>query len=204
MKYLIASLLSAVVLFTNAQTKADTIRLLQQTVKLYYLDFTDAEADSMINNINYDLELYKGMHKTLPTNDTPYPFAFNPAPLGTKETIKKVKINWVIHYKMELPANQNDLAFYSIPQLASLLINKKITSVDLTKFFIARLKKWGDTLQCVITLTEDLALQQAKQADAEIQQGIYRGMLQGIPYGLKDRFAVKGSKSTSARTPYKD
>jgi Asp-tRNA(Asn)/Glu-tRNA(Gln) amidotransferase A subunit family amidase len=178
--------------------------MLQQTVKLYDLDFTDSEADSMMNNVNNYLRLYKGMHKTMPANDIPYPFAFHPMPLGVKENIKKIKINWVMPYKMELPANLNDLAFYSIPQLASLLINKKISSVDLTKFFIARLKKWGDTLQCVITLTEDLAMQQAKQADAEIQQGIYRGMLQGIPYGLKDLFAVKGYKTTWGSTPYKD
>ena len=130
-----------------AQTKSDTIQLIRNTVKLYDLDFTDAEADSMMDNINYDLGLYKGMHKTLPTNDIPYPFAFNPLPLGIKkETAKQIKINWDIPAKVELPANKNDLAFYSIPQLASLIINKKISSVDLTRFFIDRLKKWGDTL----------------------------------------------------------
>ena len=85
-----------------------------------------------------------------------------------------------------------------------LIKNKKITSVELTKFFIDRLKKWGDTLQTVITLTEDLAMQQAKQADEEIRKGIYRGPLHGIPYGLKDLFAVKGYKTTWGTTPYKD
>jgi Asp-tRNA(Asn)/Glu-tRNA(Gln) amidotransferase A subunit family amidase len=104
----------------------------------------------------------------------------------------------------ELPANKNDLAFYSIPQLASLIINRKITSVDLTKFYIDRLKKWGDTLECVITLTEDLALEQARQADQELNEGYYRGPLHGIPYGLKDLFAVKGYKTTWGSTPYKD
>ncbi|MES1216458.1 MAG: amidase, partial [Bacteroidota bacterium] len=100
--------------------------------------------------------------------------------------------------------NRNELAFYSIPQLASLIRNKKISSVDLTKFFIGRLKKWSDTLQCTITLTEDLAMQQAKQADDEIKKGFFRGPLQGIPYGLKDLFAVKGYKTTWGTTPYKD
>ena len=96
------------------------------------------------------------------------------------------------------------LAFYSIPQLASLLINKRISSVELTKFFIERLKKYGDTLQCVISLTEDIAMQQARQADEEIAKGVYRGPLHGIPYGLKDLFAVKGTKTTWGSTPYKD
>jgi Asp-tRNA(Asn)/Glu-tRNA(Gln) amidotransferase A subunit family amidase len=103
-----------------------------------------------------------------------------------------------------MPANRNELAFYSIMQLASLVKNKKITSVELTKFFIDRLKKWGDTLQSVITLTEDLAMQQAEQADEEIKKGMYKGPLHGIPYGLKDLFAVKGYKTTWGSTPYKD
>jgi len=97
MKFLFTLILSATVFLLNAQTsavlrdKSDTIRLIQQTVSLYDLDFTDAEADSMMDNINYDLGLYKGMHKTLPTNDIPYPFAFNPAPLGMKVPTKKIK-----------------------------------------------------------------------------------------------------------------
>ena len=204
MRFLFTLVLAATISLLNAQTKADTIKLLQQTVKLYDLEFTDAEADSMIGNLNNYLLLYKGMHKTLPANDIPFPFAFNPAPPGMKVPNKKEKISWDIPLRTEIPANKNDLAFYSIPQLASLILNKKISSVDLTKFFIARLKKWGDTLECVITLTEDLAMQQASQADAELKQGIYRGPLHGIPYGLKDLFAVKGYKTTWGSTPYKD
>src|SRR6266513_3705095 len=203
MKFLTASLM-LLSITSFAQTKSDTIQLIRNTVKLYDLDFTDAEADSMMDNINYDLGLYKGMHKTLPTNDIPFPFTFNPAPLGTKVPTKKIKINWDIPAKVELPANRNDLAFYSIPQLASLIINKKISSVVLTKFFIDRLKKWGDTLECVIALTEDLAMKQAKQADDELSKGYYRGPLHGIPYGLKDLFAVKGYKTTFGSTPYKE
>src|ERR1700682_3490664 len=148
MIYFIVVALTTAVLITQAQTsaglreKSDSIRLLQQTVKLYDLDFTDAEADSMLNNVNSNLQLYKGMHRVLPTNDMPYPFAFNPAPAGTKVPDQKIKINWEIPDKIQLPANRNDLAFYSIPTLASLIKHKKITSVELTQFFIARLKKW--------------------------------------------------------------
>lgn len=204
MRYLIIVLLCFALNIANAQTKADSIQQIRNTVKWYDLDFTDAEADSLLGNVSGFYQLYKGMHKTLPTNDIPYPFAFNPAPAGMKVPDKIEKISWNIPAGVELPANRNDLAFYSIPQLASLVKNKKISSVDLTKFFIARLKKWGDTLQCVITLTEDLALQQAKQADDELKKGIYHGPLHGIPYGLKDLFAVKGYKTTWGTTPYKD
>ena len=204
MRLLITLAFSVILFSLHAQTKVDSIRLLQQTVKLYDLDFTDAEADSMLGNINGNLQLYKGLHRTLPANDIPYPLAFNPAPLGMKVPYRKIRINWDIPSNINMPANINDLAFYSIPQLASLIINQKISSVELTKFFIARLKKWGDTLQCVITLTEDLAMQQAKQADKELSEGYYRGPLHGIPYGLKDLFAVKGYKTTFGSAPYKD
>ena len=204
MRLLLSFLLCTTIITTQAQTKADSLQLIRNTAKLYDLDFTDAEADSMMGNLNNYLLLYKGMHKTLPANDIPFPFAFNPAPLGMKVSTRREKIYWDIPLRVELPANRNELAFYSIPQLASLILNKKISSVNLTKFFIDRLKKWGDTLECVITLTEDLALKQAQQADDELKTGIYRGPLHGIPYGLKDLFAVKGYKTTWGSTPYKD
>ena len=178
--------------------------MIRETTRLYDLDFTDQEADSMIGNINSYNFLLKGMHRSLMTNDVPFPFAFNPAPAGMVIDRKKENINWDLPMQTKLPANKNELAFYSIPQLAALIRTKKISSVELTEFFIGRLKKWGDTLQCVITLTEELAIQQAKQADAEIKQGIYRGPLHGIPYGLKDLFAVKGYRTTWGATPYKD
>jgi len=204
MKILLTVLFCMVVNGMQAQTKADTIQLIRNSVKLTDLDFTDSEADSMLEGIDENLQIYKALHNTLPSNDISYPFAFHPAPAGMKISTKKEKIFWDIPLRTELPANRNELAFYSIPQLASLILNKKISSTDLTKFFIERLKKWDDTLECVITLTEDLALQQAKEADAEIKAGIYRGPLHGIPYGLKDLFAVKGYKTTWGSTPYKD
>ncbi len=204
MKFLMTASFLTMQVFLFAQTKADSIQLIRNTVKLYDLDFTNAEADSMLNNVKGYTDNYKALHKTLPTNDIPYPFAFNPLPNGETVPTKQQKIVWEIPDNMYMPANKNELTFYSIMQLASLVKNKRISSVELTKFFIARLKKWGDTLQSVITLTEDLAMQQARQADEEIKKGIYRGPLHGIPYGLKDLFAVKGYKTTWGSTPYKD
>ena len=195
-------LCNSVIVFS--QSKNDTIQLIRNTVKLYDLDFTEAEADSMIENLDYNLQLYKGMHKTLPSNDIPFPFAFNPVPFGMNVQRTPQTVSLPIRMDMQLPKNINDLAFYSIPELAGLIKTKKISSLELTKFFIDRLKKWGDTLECVITLTEDTALAQAMRADEEIKNGKYRGLLHGIPYGLKDLFAVKGYKTTWGSAPYKD
>lgn len=187
-----------------AQTKQDTIQLLQQTAGLFDLNFTASEADSMMTSIQDYANTYKGMHSTMPPNGLAYPFAYNPAPIGFTIPTKQQKIVWNIPASVPLPKNRAELAFYSIPQLASLIKNKKISSVELTQFFIDRIKKWDDSLKAVITLTEDLALQEAKQADADLKKGIYHGPLHGIPYGLKDLFAVKGYKTTWGTTPYKD
>ncbi|MGZ3847463.1 MAG: amidase, partial [Flavisolibacter sp.] len=204
MKKLTCALAFFFTLNAFSQSHDDTIKLIQQTVGLYDLDFTQSEADSMISNLVNQKRIYTRMHRELPKNDLAYPFAFNPAPFGFSVPKNQQAIHWNIPTNLSMPQNKNDLAFYSILQLASLIKNKKITSVELTHFFLDRLKKWGDTLQSVITLTEDLALQQARQADAEIKQGKYRGPLHGIPYGLKDLFAVKGYKTTWGTTPYKD
>jgi Asp-tRNA(Asn)/Glu-tRNA(Gln) amidotransferase A subunit family amidase len=114
------------------------------------------------------------------------------------------KNDWQIPNNIALPTNKSDLAFYSVKQLASLIKNKKITSVDLTKLFIDRLKKYGDTLHCVISIQEDIALAQAQKADDDIKKGQYRGVLHGIPYGIKDLLAVKGTKTTWGAAPYKN
>lgn len=187
-----------------AQTKKDTIALLQRTGALYNLNFTEAEADSMLGGIQEYTEVITNMHKTAPPNNLLYPFAYEPAPVGFKMNTAQQKIDWNIPVNVALPTNKTDLAFYSIPQLASLIKNKKISSVALTQFFLDRIKKWDDSLKAVITLTEDLALQQAEKADADLAKGLYHGPLHGIPYGLKDLFAVKGYKTTWGTTPYKD
>src|SRR5688572_11229946 len=118
-----------------AQTRSDTIRMIQQQVKWYDLEFSDAEVDSLIGNMNNYLMLYKGMHRMLPTNDIPYPFAFRPGPPGMTIPNRKEKIFWDIPAKQELPTDRTELSFFSLPQLASLIRNKKISSVELTRFF---------------------------------------------------------------------
>ena len=104
-------LISFFSLTVNAQTKADTIHLLRETAELYDLDFTESEADSMIGNVTANLQLYKAMHKTLPTNDIPYPFAFNPIPYGVIKQRTSQTVSLPFRADMQLPKNKNDLAF---------------------------------------------------------------------------------------------
>ncbi|NII25760.1 amidase [Pseudoflavitalea sp. X16] len=203
MKHVLLVLSFFILYTTQAQQKADTTTI-TQAARLSDLSFTAAEKDSMVDGLNDNLQHYRKMHELSIPNSLPYPFAFNPAPHGYTVPVKQAAVAFNIPANINLPANRNELAFYSLLQLASLIKYKKISSVELTTFFLDRLKKWGDTLECVITLTPELALEQARQADEAIKKGLYKGPLHGIPYGLKDLFAVKGYKTTWGSVPYKD
>jgi Asp-tRNA(Asn)/Glu-tRNA(Gln) amidotransferase A subunit family amidase len=204
MRKLLSILLVMLPVIAFTQTQQDTIQLIRNMAAFYDLDYTANEADSMISNMRNNQQLYKNLHKTLPANDIPYPLAFNPVPFGMEIKRTSQRVVLPMRLGVQIPKNKNDLAFYSIAELAGLIKEKKITSLELTQFFLERLKKWSDTLQCTITITEDTAIAQAKKADEEMRKGKYRGVLHGIPYGLKDLFAVKGYKTTWGSTPYKD
>jgi len=204
-KILLISCCSLLVISTTvlSQTKIDTGAITQAS-GLIDMQLTPAEKDSMIDGLKDNLGTIQKMHYYDLSNSHPYPFTFNPVPPGFVVPSAQQTIQWQIPDNIKLPANRNDLAFYSIIQLASLIKYKKISSVELTKFFLHRLHEWGDTLQCIINYTENIAMRQAQQADDELKKGIYRGPLHGIPYGLKDLFAVKGTITTWGATPYKD
>ena len=95
-----------------------------------------------------------------------------------------------------MPANLEGLAFATIPQLADLVRRKKVSSLDLTQMYITRLRKYDPVLHFAITITEDRALAQAREADSEITAGKYRGPLHGLPWGAKDLLSVKGYPTT--------
>ncbi len=172
----------------------------QQVSTLMDLKFNDKEIEMMIPDLKDNLIEYSKMH-LLPLNNS---VGMSMAQKLQPDNATQQKINWQYNKNIQLPFNKNDLAFYSIQQLGSLLRKKLITSKELTSFFINRIKKYGDTLQCVVSITEEIAMQQANQADEDFKKGIDRGPLQGIPYGLKDLFAVKGTKTTWGAAPYKD
>jgi Asp-tRNA(Asn)/Glu-tRNA(Gln) amidotransferase A subunit family amidase len=102
------------------------------------------------------------------------------------------------------PAGDADLAFLSIGKLAELIRTRKISSTELTKIYLARLKKYDPALHCVVSLTEELALQQARQADQDNAAGKYRGPLHGIPWVAKDLIAYPGYRTTWGAGHFKD
>ena len=199
-------LLLVVIPFYARAQQSDTISKIdiQTAARVIALDFTEPEQDSMLRDVRDNRKEYIKMRSLSLGNDVPMSLWQSPVLPGMQLNTKQLPVLWNIPANVNLPKNKADLAFYSILQLASLIKYKKISSVDLTTFFIERIRKYGDTLQCVITVTEEMAMQQAKAADAEMAKGKYRGPLHGIPFGLKDLFAVKGTKTTWGAAPYKD
>jgi Asp-tRNA(Asn)/Glu-tRNA(Gln) amidotransferase A subunit family amidase len=96
----------------------------------------------------------------------------------------------------EVPKDLNELAFATVRELGELVRRRKVSSLALTEMYIARLKKYNPLLYFVITITEERALAQAKEADKDIAAGKYRGILHGLPWGGKDLLAVKGYRTT--------
>ena len=204
MRILFSYLFLSLSLFVSAQDTSIQKKDLISASKLIDLSFTTKEIDTLYSDVIDNLANYKAMHNLSLPNSVPLSMWQTPVVPGMHFNKVQNPIAWKLDNTVQLPANKNDLAFYTIEQLASLIKNKKISSLALTQFFIERIKTWGDTLQCVISLQEEIAYAQAKKADAELAQGKYRGLLHGIPYGLKDLFAVKGTKTTWGAAPYQN
>jgi Asp-tRNA(Asn)/Glu-tRNA(Gln) amidotransferase A subunit family amidase len=204
MRILFTSFLLSIGLFVSAQDSTIQKTDLISSAKLYDISFTTKEIDTLYSDVIDNLANYKAMHRLPLANSVPLSMWQTPVVPGMHFNTVQKPIPWKLDNTVQLPTNKNDLAFYTLEQLASLIKNKKISSLALTQFFIDRIKKWGDTLQCVISIQEDIAYAEAKKADAELAQGKYRGLLHGIPYGLKDLFAVKGTKTTWGAAPYQN
>ena len=204
MRILFSYLFLSLSLFVSAQDTSIQKKDLISASKLIDLSFTTKEIDTLYSDVIDNLANYKAMHNLSLPNSVPLSMWQTPVVPGMHFNKVQNPIAWKLDNSVQLPANKNDLAFYTIEQLASLIKNKKISSLALTQFFIERIKTWGDTLQCVISLQEEIAFAQAKKADVELAQGKYRGLLHGIPYGLKDLFAVKGTKTTWGAAPYQN
>ncbi len=181
-----------------------TTDIVEAASQIFGLEFTPAERDSMLGNLNNARTNYEALRKIDLPNDVAPALYFNPLPAGFNMPTGPSSFKASASDKITLPKNRDELAYYTVRQLGELIRTKQISSVELTQFFLNRLKTYDPKLHCVITLTDELALSQAKRADAELKAGKYRGPLHGIPYGAKDLLARKGYKTTWGSVPYKD
>jgi len=184
--------------------KRITTRDVEAAERIIGLKFTQKERKMMQDNLKRNRSNYEELRKVSLQNHVLPALLFNPLVSGISLAKKERTGSAPENQEVKMPENIEDLAFYPVTALSQLIRDRQITSTELTRMYLERLKKFGPLLECVITLTEDLALEQARQADEEIAAGHYRGPLHGIPWGAKDLLATKGVKTTWGAMPYKD
>ena len=182
-----------------------TREMLEAAAKIAGLSFTPQEQESILARLNSGAGPLPGFDELRRTDlgNTQPAFVFNPVlpgkPLPTeRRPLRRQPLD------VSMPSTDEDLAFLPVTHLSKLIETRKITPTELTKLYLSRLERYDPKLLCVVNLTEDLALRQARRADEEIAAGMYRGPLHGIPWGLKDLFAVRGTKTTWGMTPFRD
>ena len=186
----------------------DETRITKETVAcaeaIAGLSFTDAERELMLEGVNENLRAYERLRTVPIPNDVPPALRFDPAlpgrtfsPAGRRAPERQPR-------GVRRPAQLEEVAFWPIADLAELIRTRQVTSVELTTMYLNRLQRHGHVLECYVTLTEDLAMRQARRADSELASGQYRGPLHGIPWGAKDLLAEDEYRTTWGAATHQD
>ena len=189
-------------LAAGAEITVETIASAEEVAGLH---FDPAERELMLDGLKQQEQRIEALHKVSLANSVSPAIVFDPRPPGKK--IPAPMHRPMVRSKVPARARSIDveeLAFLPVTELSELVRRKRVTSVELTQMYLARLKRYDPVLKCVISLTEDRALGKARAADAELSRGKYRGPLHGIPWGAKDLLAVRGYKTTWGAGPFKD
>jgi Asp-tRNA(Asn)/Glu-tRNA(Gln) amidotransferase A subunit family amidase len=188
------------VLWAMADEKSKVTRqMIEDAAVIADVRISDEYKDMMLASLNDLPQSFEAIYGLHIKNEVAPALVFDPVVPGMKlETVRrrmKISSAPAVHGS-GVPKNLEDAAFYSVRQLAELVRTRKVSSAALTEMYIDRLKRYDPKLKFVITLTEDRAKAKAKEADAEIATGKYRGPLHGLPWGAKDLLAVKGYRTT--------
>jgi len=194
--------LAALPALAQTNTNPITREAVRGAETLLGLDFSERKIDLILPGLKEQLDNFAVMRRFALSNGVPPAIQFNPIPAGFKFETARRRFKASPASQVKLPPNPDDLAFFSMGELAALIKSRRLTSETLTRLCLDRLKRFGPKLECVVTLTEELALEQARRADREIAAGRYRGPLHGIPYGAKDLLATKGTRATWGAAPF--
>lgn len=181
-----------------------TLEMLKAAERIAGLEFTDAERELLLADVNLHLDHYEHLRKIPLANNVVSCLRFSPVLPGMKFDAVRRPMRMSKAPVVERPKNLEDVSFWPVTQLAQLIKTRQVHSVELTGMYLERLKRYDGKLQFVVTRTDDLAIKQAKNADAEIAAGRYRGPLHGIPWGAKDLIAKKGYKTTWGAAAFKN
>src|SRR4051812_313502 len=188
----------------DAGAQTITLEMLTTSLKLAGVEFNEDERKQMVNTANQNLTRAIAIQKFHIPNDVSPPFHINaivpgvvvnkvPQPFGLSK-IPAVKV----------PGKLEDVAFWPVRHLSELLRTKQVSSVELTKMYLDRLHRYNGQLLNTVTFLDELAMTQAKAADADIAAGRMKSAVHGIPWGCKDIISVKGYKTTWGSGAYKD
>lgn len=202
---LTSSLFPGVLWAKVANGEEITVETIASAEEVAGVHFDPTERELMLDGLKQQEQRIEALHKIPLDNSVGPAIVFDPLPPGKKipQDARRPMVRSTVALR-SVPRDIEQLAFLPVTELSELIRRGRVTSMQLTQMYLARLKKYDPVLRCVITLTEDRALRQARAADAEIARGRYRGPLHGIPWGAKDLLAVRGYKTTWGAGPYKE
>src|SRR5438270_2025311 len=190
------------VLWAQAQAHAAkkiTKEMIESAAVVADVQISEEYKEMMLESLNNQAKRYEEIYKLHIPNSVDPALIFDPVLPGMRfETERKpIRMSKAANAATaSAPKNLEDLAFASARELGELVRAKKVSSLALTEMYLGRLRKYDPELKFAVTLTEERARAQAKQADAEIAAGKYRGPLHGLPWGAKDLLATKGYRTT--------
>ena len=182
-----------------------TPEMIQQAEWIAGLELTDEERDETSRAIRSSLSKFEALREVEVGYDVPPAISFvTTAGRASNGPVQRNQARPLESAAPKRPGDDETLAFLPVTELSALLRSRQVTSEELTRLYLARLKTYNPLLNCVVTLTEEVALEQAQRADREIAAGRYRGPLHGVPWGAKDLIAWPGYPTTWGAPHFKE
>ena len=181
-----------------------TAEMVDRAARLAGLEFTASDRERMLEGLRANREIFAGLRDLALDQNVPPALYFNPVVPGQTFSDARTPFRLGPQQKRERPERLEDIAFWPVTELAGLVETRQVSSTELTEMYLDRIRRFDPVLRAVITVTRDLALEQAGRADEEIASGLYRGPLHGIPWGAKDLLAARGYRTTWGFKPYED
>jgi Asp-tRNA(Asn)/Glu-tRNA(Gln) amidotransferase A subunit family amidase len=184
-------------LWAQSEGKAAiTKEMIDHAAKIAGVAISDEYKAMMLENLNDHTQGFNKIFELHMPNSVEPALLFRPETSGVNFDVQKFPMRMSGAPAISVPKNPDELAFLTVRELSELVRARKISATSLTNLYLDRLKRYDPKLKFVITLTEERALAQAKEADREIAAGKYRGPLHGLPWGAKDLLAAKGYPTT--------
>ena len=199
---LAGTLLPGVLWARFQEAREITPAIIAEAEKVAGLEFTEEEREAMVRGLNQNLEAYEALRAHPIPNEVPPALHFDPVLPSMGMPVEAGPFRRSRPPEVRAPDNLEEVAFWPVTHLSELIRTQQVSSLSLTRMYLERLKRHGPVLECVVSLTEERALAQARRADREIAQGHYRGPLHGIPWGAKDLLAVRGYATTWGAKPF--